>query len=183
MRPTVIYDANVLYPSVLRDVLIRTAQYGVVQARWTERILDEVFNNLKANRPDLKDAALQRTRALMNESIRDVRVENFDALEAQVSLPDEKDRHVVAAAIRAEATTIVTANTRDFPASALAPWGIDAEHPDTFLMKQLDTHVNTMRIIVEEISRATSRPPLNFNEILNQLERSGAPETARHLRR
>ncbi len=50
---TVLYDANVLYPNVLRDVLIRLAQTGLVHARWTDRILDETFRNLAADRPDI----------------------------------------------------------------------------------------------------------------------------------
>ena len=49
----VLYDANVLYPNSLRDLLIRVAQAGLVQAKWTEQILDETFRNLKENRPDL----------------------------------------------------------------------------------------------------------------------------------
>ena len=51
MSFVVVYDANVLYPSTLRDLLIRLAQAGLVQAKWTDRILDEVFDNLTANRP------------------------------------------------------------------------------------------------------------------------------------
>lgn len=65
MAFTVVYDANVLYPSMLRDLLIRLAMTGMVRARWTERILDETFRNLSANRPDLDAAKLVRTRALM----------------------------------------------------------------------------------------------------------------------
>ncbi|MFJ8843858.1 hypothetical protein ACIRFF_13245 [Streptomyces cyaneofuscatus] len=53
MAFTAVYDANVLYPSTLRDVLIRVAQAGLVQAKWTDRILDETFRNLESNRPDL----------------------------------------------------------------------------------------------------------------------------------
>ena len=49
----VVYDANVLYPNLLRDLLIRLAQQGLVQAKWSDRILNETFDNLKANRPDL----------------------------------------------------------------------------------------------------------------------------------
>lgn len=99
----VVYDANVLYPSLLRDVLIRVAQRGLVRARWTERILDEVFHSLKQNRPNLDPVKLERTRELMNASIRDVLIEGYEALEDAVSLPDPKDRHVLAAAIRAHA--------------------------------------------------------------------------------
>lgn len=73
-----IYDANVLYPSLLRDVLIRVAQRGMVRARWTERILDEVFRNLVSNRPDLGRTTLARTRELMNASVRDVLVEGYE---------------------------------------------------------------------------------------------------------
>lgn len=47
----VLYDANLLYPSTLRDLLIRVAQAGLVQAKWTDQVLDEVFGNLTANRP------------------------------------------------------------------------------------------------------------------------------------
>ena len=50
MAFVVIYDANVLYPSTLRDLLIRIAQAGLVQAKWTYRILDEVFGSLTSNR-------------------------------------------------------------------------------------------------------------------------------------
>lgn len=65
-----IYDANVLYPSTLRDVLIRIAQSGLVQAKWTDQILDETFRNLLKDRPDIPPEKLDRVRALMNAAIR-----------------------------------------------------------------------------------------------------------------
>jgi predicted nucleic acid-binding protein len=111
---TVIYDANVLYPNSLRDLLIRIAQAGLVQAKWTEAILDETFRNLKIDRPDLDEAKLDRTRALMNAAIRDVLVTGHEPLIEVVDLPDADDRHVLAAAIKANAQLIVTENTKDF---------------------------------------------------------------------
>lgn len=65
MAFVVICDANVLYPSTLRDLLSRVAEAGLVQAKWTDEILDEVFRNLMRNRPDLDAGRLARTRALM----------------------------------------------------------------------------------------------------------------------
>ena len=62
MRPVAVYDACVLYPSPLRDFLIRVAIEDLVVARWSERILDEVFRNIAKNRPDLSAARLDRTR-------------------------------------------------------------------------------------------------------------------------
>ena len=115
MPQVVIYDANVLYPSTLRDVLIRVGLTRLVQPKWTDLIIEEVFGNLRANRPDLNPARLDRTRRLMNDAIRDVTVAGYEHLIDQLDLPDADDRHVLAAAIHAGAQAIVTRNLRDFP--------------------------------------------------------------------
>jgi predicted nucleic acid-binding protein len=99
----VVYDASVLYPNTLRDLLIRVAQSGLVQARWTEIILDEMFNALKRGRPDLDPSKIDRTRALMATAVRDWKVTDFEPLIDSLKLPDPDDRHVLAAAIRARA--------------------------------------------------------------------------------
>lgn len=129
----VIYDANVLYPSTLRDVLIRVGLARLVQPKWTEQILDEVFRNLRANRPDLDPARLDRTRRLMNDTVRDVTVTGYEHLIDQLDLPDPDDRHVLVAAIHADAQVIVTHNLRDFPSERLTTWGVHAQHPDEVL--------------------------------------------------
>jgi hypothetical protein len=64
-----LYDANVLYPASLRDLLIRLARTGIVGARWTARIQDEWISNLLRNRPDLTAAQLARTRQLMEAAV------------------------------------------------------------------------------------------------------------------
>ena len=73
-----VYDACVLYPSTLRGLLIRIAQAGLVQAKWTDAILDEVFRNLRDNRPDLDPDRLKRTRELMMAAVRDVLVVGYE---------------------------------------------------------------------------------------------------------
>lgn len=73
-----IYDANVLYPSTLRDILIRVAQSGLVQAKWTDQILDETFRNLLKDRPDIPPEKLDRVRALMHAAIRDCLVRGYE---------------------------------------------------------------------------------------------------------
>lgn len=80
MAFVVVYDANVLYPSILRDLLIRIAQAGLVQAKWTDKILDEVFRSLIKNRPSLDPVRLDRTRALMNRAVRDCLVTGYESL-------------------------------------------------------------------------------------------------------
>ncbi|WP_415948254.1 PIN domain-containing protein [Streptomyces sp. KLOTTS4A1] len=115
----VVYDACVLYPSTLRDLLIRTAQAGLVQAKWTDRILDEVFANLQANRPELDPAKLARTRELMVRAVRNCLVKDYEPLEAVLELPDADDRHVLAAAIKSQAQVIVTNNLKASPTRPL----------------------------------------------------------------
>jgi hypothetical protein len=78
MSLIVVYDACVLYTSTLRDLLIRIAQARLVQARWTDQILDEVSDNIGKNRPDLAPDRPIRTRNLMNAAIPDVLVMDYE---------------------------------------------------------------------------------------------------------
>ncbi|WP_454150434.1 PIN domain-containing protein [Microbacterium lacticum] len=154
MPGAVVYDANVLYPSTLRDVLIRVGLGRLAYPKWTERILDEVFRNLRANRPDLDPARLDRTRGLMNDAIRDVTVTGYEHLIDRLDLPDPDDRHVLAAAIHAEAQVIVTRNLRDFPTEKLRLWGVEAQHPDDFLAELHQDRPDALGGIVADIAVA-----------------------------
>ncbi|PRI11476.1 PIN domain-containing protein [Leucobacter massiliensis] len=156
MPRVVVYDANVLYPSTLRDVLIRVGLARLVQPKWTEQILDEVFRNLRENRPDLEATRLNRTRRLMNDAIRDASVSGYEPLLAGLELPDPDDRHVLAAALHARASTIVTRNLRDFPENHLRPWGVTAQHPDDFLCELHSDHPDALGAIASAIARAWS---------------------------
>jgi predicted nucleic acid-binding protein len=178
----VIYDANVLYPSSLRDLLIRVAQVGLVQAKWTEQILDETFRNLKENRPDLDPDKLNRTRGLMNGAIRDVLVTGYQQLIEAVDLPDQDDRHVLAAAIRAHAQLIVTENLKDFPESALTKWNIEAQSPDEFLLDLIDLDQQTVYAQVQRIADSRKHPPGSVEDVLSALEHVGMVETVAALR-
>ena len=89
---TVVYDACVLYPAPLRDLLMRLALTDLYRARWTDMIHDEWTRNLKRQRPELKDEDLERTRSLMNASVRDCLVTGFQPLIPAIELPDPDDR-------------------------------------------------------------------------------------------
>ena len=131
-----LYDANVLYPSTLRDLLIRVAQAGLVQAKWTDRILDEVFDALSANRPDLDSQRLARTRSLLNAAVRDLVTGMSPSSRRSIADPD--DRHVLAAAIRARAQVIVTNNLKGLPAHDSGSVGHGNEASDDFILDQID---------------------------------------------
>lgn len=173
MAFTVVYDANVLYPAPLRDLLIRVGMTGVVRAKWTEEILDEVFRNIAANRTDLSANQLERTRTLMNRAIRDVVVDGYQPLVASLRLPDPGDRHVLAAAIASGAQTIVTHNLRDFPDRDLAPHGIEAIPPDEFVLDLLDLAPGAVLRVLSEQQAALRNPPRSLEELMDTLESNG----------
>ncbi|MCA0296109.1 MAG: PIN domain-containing protein [Actinobacteria bacterium] len=177
MALVALYDANVLYPNTLRDVLIRVAMAGLVRARWTDAILDEVFEHLSANRPDLDPERLDRTRMLMNKAIRDVLVEGYEPRMARLKLPDPDDRHVLAAAIQAKASVIVTSNTKDFPMSVLDQYGIVVQRPDDFLLGLCEDHAPTLRAVIDDIARTWDDPA----EVVLASLGASAPETAARL--
>lgn len=99
-------DANVLYPVWLCDALLRMAETGVFQVRWSERILDEALRNIKANRPGA-EAAVDRRFEDMRAAFGEAMVTRYEALEPVMRNAPE-DRHVLAAAIAGRADLIVT---------------------------------------------------------------------------
>ena len=129
-----VFDANVLYPAPMRDLLMHLTLIGLFQAKWSLQIQEEWISNLLVNRPDLTRLQLERTQRLMNKHAVDALVSGYEYLIPSLQLPDPNDAHVLAAAIQAHSDVIVTINLRDFPSKILAPYGIEAQHPDEFIM-------------------------------------------------
>jgi predicted nucleic acid-binding protein len=143
MSFVVVYDACVLYPAPLRDLLLELAISELFGAKWTEMIHDEWIRSLLRSRPELEER-LQNTRRLMNEAVPDSLVENFEPLIDGLQLPDANDRYVLAAAIKCNAQIIVTSNLKDFPPECLEPYGIEAMHPDEFIEHQFGLSPGTV---------------------------------------
>jgi hypothetical protein len=103
---------------------MRLALRDLFRAKWSQTVHDEWIEAALRDRPKLDRKKLERTRALMDAHVRDCLVEGYEELIASIVLPDPGDRHVLAAAIRGGADTIVTMNLKDFPAGTLAPYGM-----------------------------------------------------------
>ena len=180
--PTAILDANVLYAAPVRDLLIRLAMTGTYEAHWTEAIHAEWQRALLQNRPDLSAEQLARTRALMERALPNALVTRPRRRAEAVPLPDPDDRHVLAAAVEAEADLIVTYNLGDFPAEALAPWELKAIHPDAFVGLLLEEASEAVVTAARSQRAALKRPPLTVQEYLGALARCGLTRTAEALR-
>lgn len=177
-----LYDACVLYPAPLRDLLMHLAMTDLFRAKWTNEIHDEWMRNVLANRPDLTSTQLERTRELMNSNVRDCMVEGYEKLIPALALPDPDDRHVLAAAIRSSSSVIVTFNLKDFPAKALKEFGIEAQHPDDFLMHLLDLAPDLVCAAARRQRLNLKRPPMNAEMYLECLLRQSLKKTVNALR-
>lgn len=152
------------------------------RAKWTDAIHDEWIRNVLKNRPNLKPEQLKRTRELMNAHVRDCLVTGYEPLIDAITLPDPDDRHVLAAAIRAGADLIVTFNLKDFPEEALKPYGIEAQHPDDFLIFQLDLAPNIVCAAAKRHRASLKNPPKDVEEYLLTLGAQGLAQTVSGLR-
>ena len=155
---TAFLDASVLYPALLRDILIRLALHGVFRARWSTKVQDEWVSALIRNRPDIPQARIERTRHLMDTRINDAVVDGYEHRIGSITLPDADDRHVLAAAIHCGARYVVTVNLRDFPDSVLAGFAIQAVHPDAFLLGLLESNQGQV-VAVLRLLRASLKNP------------------------
>jgi predicted nucleic acid-binding protein len=175
---TVVYDANVLFPAPLRDLLLEMANAGEFRARYTAEILDEVFQHLAAKRPDLTQAQLDRTRDLMERAVPDVLIADHMELVPSLELPDADDRHVLAAAIVAGADVIVTNDKKGFSTDALEPYGIEAQQADVFVHHILDLRPGVVLGALQRMSDRLGNPPKTVEEIVDTLENNGLRQTA-----
>jgi hypothetical protein len=158
------------------------AMEDIFRARWTEQIHDEWIRNVLANRPDLNPEQLERTRQLMNAHVDDCLISGFEGLIPSLKLPDPDDRHVLAAAITGRCDVIVTFNQKDFPDSALLPFGIERQDPDSFLLYQLDLSPGKFLNAVCKHRARLKKPPTSQEQYLEILLRQGLTQLVQTLK-
>lgn len=178
---TAVYDACVLYPAALRDLLMWLGLSGLYRARWTSQIHEEWKRNVLKNRPDLSAEQVNCTSALMDKAIPDALVTGYEDLCSSLDLPDPDDRHVLAAAIRSKAEVIVAFNLKDFPAHILAAYDIEPMHPDDFISDLWDLDQAAVLGAAQKQRRTLRRPPMEAGSYLEMLMRQGLVQTSKVL--
>lgn len=165
-RPVAVLDANVLVPPALRDVLLSCARAGVYRPVWQDEILDEIHRNSIRLGMDRRGLSENQARLGADHALSQMRTGFPHAcLESRLWTPlvarmtcHETDRHVLAAAVGAGATHVVTANVRDFPARS-RPVGVTVTSADSFLQDQLIRRPDLVIEAVEAMSRRLKNPP------------------------
>lgn len=177
---TAVLDACVLVPINLADTLLRIAEKGMYRPLWSEVILTEAQDAIEDIHPGID---ISKRFAMMREVFDDAMVTGWEELENGISLPDEDDRHVVAAAVRGGANGIITANVADFPSSALNPLGIEVVHPDDFLLDNLDLSPTTVLQVIRRQASHAKLPPLTPQSLAAILGKAGVPRFADEVSR
>lgn len=179
---TAFYDASVLYPAELRNLLMHLALTGLFRAKWSAAVHEEWIRALLRRRPDLSRGKLERTRILMDLHAPHALVTGFEDLIEGLHLPDPNDRHVLAAAIRGRADVIVTANLRHFPPDILRQFGIEPQHPDEFILCLLDVAPQLVVVAARDHRESLKNPRKTIEQYLDTLKTQGLTRTAASLR-
>ena len=182
LTPKVLYDACVLYPAPLRDLLMHLAMTGLFRAHWTNDIHEEWISSVLKNHPHLSREQLQRTRQLMNAHALDCLIEGYEHLIETLSLQDRNDRHVLAAAIHGNVSRIITFNLRDFPRHLLDEYEMEAVHPDDFILELFQSAPESVLAAVKRHRTSLKNPPKTTDEYLAILDRQQIPQTVLALR-
>jgi predicted nucleic acid-binding protein len=180
-RFAVLFDACVLYPAPLRDSLMRLASRDLFKAYWTDAIHEEWINALVREQKYTREA-LERVRDLMDRHVPDAKVEGYECLIEGLTLPDQDDRHVLAAAIKCKADAIVTFNQKDFPLDYLQTFQIEVIHPDDFIYYQIDMAPAVCCSAFKDQRSALKSPPMTVEEFLTALQKQQLPQTVSLLK-
>lgn len=163
-------DACVLYPTVLREILLGVAAEGLFTPLWSDRICEE-WRRAAARRGPGDAVIADGEIALLGARWPEAAIAADPELEARLWLPDPADIHVLATAIAGRAEAIVTMNLRDFPARELAPHGVAAIHPDTLLRGLWQDTPETVRRIVAAVhatAQSLAGEPLDLRKLLKR---------------
>jgi predicted nucleic acid-binding protein len=179
---TVLFDACVLYPAPLRSLLMWLSEAELFRPRWTDAIHEEWMRSVQRTLPDFNREQAERVRDLMNAHVPGCLVTGYQHRISGIVLPDPDDRHVLAAAIHAQASMLVTFNLRDFPESAVRPHGIVAIHPDVFVSHWLLADPDSVCRAVHSHRASLKNPPKSVDEFLEILECQGLSSTVARLR-
>jgi predicted nucleic acid-binding protein len=172
-RFTALLDANVLYPAPIRDYLLHLANLNLFKPKWSSKIQEKWITNLLLNRKDLNKEALEKTKAAMDSAFPDANIEKYENLIFGINLPDEGDRHIVAAAIKGKADVIVTFNIKDFPSTELSNYDIEVQSPDVFITNLINLDkIKCIQALNNQV-KSLKNPPISREEVLVFLTRCG----------
>lgn len=176
----VLIDACVLYPTVLREIVLGLARTGAFTPLWSERILEEWRR--AADRHSERDGVIAKGEiALAKANFPDATVEVSVETSARLFLPDPDDVHVFAAAVEGSADALLTLNLKDFPTNALSAEGILRRAPDEFLLEAYHEDRDTMIQLIEDVLNKAASHGIDTSNRRALLKRARLPRLGKAL--
>lgn len=186
-RFTAVIDACVLFSPLKRNLILSLAEAELFRVRWSAEILDETRDATeeffqKKGCLDWEDRSERAVQA-MCQAFDDAIVSDFEELGSKIGeLPDEGDRHVIAAAIKCKADVIVTENTKDFPRDILERYGIEAKTADEFIADAIDLNAGLALAAIKKMRLRLKNPAKTSEALLLDLEKCGLTLAADQIR-
>lgn len=175
----VLIDACVLFPTVLRELVLDYAWAGGFQPLWSDRILEEWRRAAARNDADPAIAEAEAARAIAR--FPDAMVEASFETQSRLSLPDADDVHVLAAAIDGAANELLTLNVKDFPTRTLSGEGILLRHPDEFLLEAYHADTEKLTQITDKVMARAADYGIDTSNRRKILKRARLPRFAKAL--
>jgi len=185
-RYTAFVDACAIVGVLKRNLLLTLAEAEFFRLRWSSEVLDETESALarifaEKGHGDAADMAASQ-RARMEEAFEDALVTDYDRFKCVCpDLPDQKDVHVVAAALKIQAATIVTDNLDDFPAAILQSLNMEVRSADAFIADTIELDPARAVVAIQAMRDRFKNPALTADDLLLKMEAVGLTETVGHL--
>lgn len=150
----IVLDACVLYPTVMREILLKTAQTGLFVPLWSERILSE-WHHAATGTEEEAHHAIGVEIALLKATWLDALILDTYSTDNHENptfwLPDPADIHVLETALTGQADAIMTLNIKDFPTRILSKHRLLRFMPDDFLTEFAQEKPDTLRQIIDSV--------------------------------
>jgi predicted nucleic acid-binding protein len=166
-----VLDACVLYPVVLRDLLLTLSAFDAFEVRWSEAILDEMTRNVLGNHPEVDRARFEeRVVEAMQAAFPDALIDGYEhVIDAMDN--DPEDRHVAAAAVHAKADAIVTYNIRDFGGDVLQGHGVAVFTPTLIVGRLIEEDPSVVALAMSAMAARKKRPPMTPKDVVAAVAR------------
>ena len=168
-----------IYPIEVRDLLFWFAHHELFTPKWSRHIFDEWKEVMTRKGVSEEEATKRIAKAQM--AFPDALVENYEPLIDGLQLSDLKDRHVLAAAIKTNASIIVTNNLKDFPDDYLASFGLKAKSADDFITDIIDLNPDQALIAFKDLVLNRTNPDLDEYQVLDRFRSIGLVDSANYL--
>ncbi len=151
-----VLDACVLFPTVLREILLGVAARGLYHPIWSDRILCE-WTRATAKLGPVAAIEAEAQALLARTAFPQALQREQPNIEARLMLPDDNDIHVLAVAISSHADCIITFNAKDFPRHLLAEEGLSRMDPDQLLCQLHAHHPRAVAQVVADVHATAQR--------------------------